>query len=153
MESRLRLPVGLVVDDDPQVLKLLVRGLKAQGFHVVSAHSREEAEQAGQGLSSLDVLVTDIFLGDGWGGELAYSLKADWPGLAVVFISGETADDPVLRHGIESHMVFLEKPFTLFQLAEAVEAATGAAQTPDLSKEDPEGAVSSKDDNTRKDPS
>jgi len=69
---------------------------------------------------AVDALVTDIFLGDGWGGELAFRLQEQFPNLAVVFISGMIGDDPVLRHGIQEHMVFVEKPFTMVQLAEAV---------------------------------
>ena len=123
MEPHGKLPVALAVDDEPQVLKLMAQGLEAQGFEVLSAHSRAEAEQVADQADSLDVLVTDIFLGDGWGGELAFHLQETHPGLAVVFISGYVGEDPVLRHGIQSHMVFLEKPFTIAQLLEAVKEA------------------------------
>jgi CheY-like chemotaxis protein len=116
-------PVALAVDDDPQILRLIVRGLKAEGFDVRAAHSRAEAEQAVEDAGSIDLLVTDIFLGDGWGGDLAFRLQEKYPNLAVVFISGRAGEDPILRHGIQDHMVFLEKPFTLVELAEAIKKA------------------------------
>ena len=123
MESHPGLPVALAVDDEPQVLKLIVQCLRSEGFEVIAAHSRAEAEQAAGEAPSLDVLVTDIFLGDGWGGELAFRLQETYPSLAVVFISGRADEDPILRHGIQEHMVFLDKPFTIVGLAKAVDQA------------------------------
>jgi CheY-like chemotaxis protein len=103
----------------------MAKGLQSGGYEVLTAHSRDEAEQAAEDTESIDVLVTDIFLGDGWGGELAFKLRGEHPSLAVVFISGRAGEDPILRHGIQEDMVFLEKPFTLVELAEAVNEATG----------------------------
>ena len=123
MESHPQLPIALAVDDEAQVLRLIVRCLRSEGFEVLAAHSRAEAEKAAEKAGSIDVLVTDIFLGDGWGGELAFKLQEEHPRLAVVFISGRAGEDPVLRHGIQKHMVFVEKPFTLVELAEAVRKA------------------------------
>ena len=125
MDSRPKTPVALAVDDEPQVLRLMVRCLQSEGFEVLAAHSRAEAEQTVEGTEAIDVLVTDIFLGDGWGGELAFKLREEHPTLAVVFISGRAGEDPILRHGIQEDMVFLEKPFTLVELADAVREATG----------------------------
>lgn len=113
-------PVAIAVDDEPQVLRLIVRGLETEGFTVLAAHSRAEAEGLLESIRKVDVLVTDIFLGDGWGGDLAFRLQEKHPDLAVVFISGRADQDPVLRHGIQDHMVFLEKPFTIVELVGAV---------------------------------
>ena len=123
MESHQGPLVALVVDDEPQVLQAIVRCLQSEGFEVLAADSRAEAERTVEKGGSIDVLVTDIFLGDGWGGELAFRLQEEHPNLAVVFISGRAGEDPVLRHGIQDHMVFLEKPFTIVGLAEAVRKA------------------------------
>ena len=127
MKAHPGLPVALAVDDEPQVLRLVVQSLRSEGFDVLSAHSRAEAEQEAERVGSIDLLVTDIFLGDGWGGELAFRLQENHPGLAVVFISGRAGEDPILRHGIQEDMVFLEKPFTVVGLKEAVEQAIDQA--------------------------
>ncbi len=127
MKSHPQLPVALAVDDEAQVLRFIVRCLQSEGFEVLAAHSRAEAEQAAEKARSIDVLVTDIFLGDGWGGELAFKLQEEHPRLAVVFISGRAGEDPILRHGIQKHMVFVEKPFTIVELAEAVRKAMEAS--------------------------
>jgi DNA-binding NtrC family response regulator len=112
-----------VVDDDPQILRLIVRSLEREGFTVLAAHSRAEAEGIIETTATVDVLVTDIFLGDGWGGDLAFRLQEKHPSLAVVFISGRAGEDPILRHAIQDHMVFLEKPFTIVDMVEAVKKA------------------------------
>jgi FixJ family two-component response regulator len=58
---------------------------------------------------------------------LAFRLQEEHPKLAVVFISGRAGEDPILRHGIQDHMVFMEKPFTMVELAEAVRKAIEAS--------------------------
>lgn len=121
-------PIAIAVDDEPQILGLIVRCLEREGFTVLGAHCRAEAEGLLETTAAVDVLVTDIFLGDGWGGDLAFRLQEKHPRLAVVFISGRAQEDPVLRHGIQDHMVFLEKPFTLVELAEAVKKAQQGTQ-------------------------
>ena len=130
MRAHRKLPIALAVDDDPQVLRLIVRCLESEEFEVYAAHSRTEAEKVSEDIESVDLLVTDIFLGDGWGGELAFRLQEEHPNLAVVFISGRAGEDPILRHGIQEHMIFLEKPFSLMSLAEAVHQAIDGAPGP-----------------------
>jgi DNA-binding NtrC family response regulator len=111
------------VDDEPQILRLVKRYLTGEGYHVITAQSRAEAEDAVEQTGSINVLITDIFLGDGWGGELAFTLQEMHSKIPVVFISGRVGEDPILRHGIEDHMVFLEKPFSLDALTDAVQKA------------------------------
>lgn len=123
METHRKLRVALAVDDEPQVLRLIVRCLESEEFQVHSARSRAEAEQICEEVGRIDLLVTDIFLGDGWGGELAFRLQEERPTLAVVFVSGRVGEDPVLKHGVQEHMVFLEKPFTMVGLSQAVRKA------------------------------
>jgi DNA-binding NtrC family response regulator len=122
-ETNPKPPVALVVDDDPDMLGTLVGCLEAVGYEVLAANSRDEVDRLTDEADRIDVLVTDIFLGDGWGGQVAVRVRRDHPGLGVVFISGHAHEDPVLRHGIQEHMVFLEKPFTFEALTEAVQRA------------------------------
>jgi DNA-binding NtrC family response regulator len=120
MEKEKKDPVALVVDDDPDMLSTLIGCLEAAGYVVLAANSRDEVENLSNEAERVDVLVTDMFLGDGWGGQVAFRVKQAHPESGVVFISGRTHEDPVLRHGIQDHMVFLEKPFTFTELKEAV---------------------------------
>ena len=54
------------------------------------------------------------------GRQVAEALRLTHPGLGVLYLSGYT-DDAVVRHGIlESETDFLQKPFTLNDLARKV---------------------------------
>jgi DNA-binding response OmpR family regulator len=62
------------------------------------------------------------------GRALADALRALWPGVPVVFISGHP-DDTILRHGIEAAQeYFLPKPFSPTALFAKVQLALGRAR-------------------------
>src|ERR1700744_2575957 len=65
-------PTVLVAEDDPQVRKLLERLVDGAGYGVLSAGSGAEALAAlGAPGAQVDLLLTDLGLGDLHGGELA----------------------------------------------------------------------------------
>lgn len=114
-------PRVLLVDDDLAFLRIFGEGLTRSGFDVVTAGSFQEAlDLASESGPPLDVLVADINLTDGWGARLALALAPLQPEAKVVYISGYAASDPILKEGIEDHMVFLGKPFEVEELAETV---------------------------------
>ena len=54
------------------------------------------------------------------GPELVEQLKAEFPGVKVLFMSGYT-DDAVVRHGlIEADVAFIQKPYTPLSLVRKV---------------------------------
>jgi DNA-binding NtrC family response regulator len=59
----------LVVDDDTAMREMMALALGKEGFDVQSAMSADEAWRAVDE-SSFDVIVTDIYLGDGTGLDL-----------------------------------------------------------------------------------
>ena len=113
-------PTILLVDDDEAFLSVFVQGLRTRGFEVIAARSDEEARSLIDDLPRIDVLVTDLNLGDGWGGQLAFAVKARNPDLPVIYISGYTEEDELLRFGVQGHMNFLGKPFSVAELADVV---------------------------------
>ena len=104
--------VLLVVEDDPKVRKLSVRVLRGLGYTVLEAETAEQAsELAARNLGVIHLLVADVVLRGGSGRDLADLLRARWPGMKVLFVSGYT-DDAIIRHGVEQRGVsFLAKPF------------------------------------------
>lgn len=90
MESRARL---LVVDDDPDVLRVLKLKLEETGrFDVVTARGGEEALRHAR-QTKPELIVSDIDMPDMDGGELAATLR-DTPGTAripLVFLSALVA--------------------------------------------------------------
>ena len=111
----------LLVDDDTNILNVFRSGLELHGFEVATASTTDEAlERANAEDESFDVFVVDINLPDGFGSSLALSLREAQPGAKIVYMSGYTEHDPILAQGIEEHMVFLTKPFSIAELAEAI---------------------------------
>lgn len=114
---RQTMPAVLVVDDDPDVRRLLRRLLVQRGWSVLEAASGGEAERMVRE-SSPDLLITDIFMAGGTGIELLQALSSHRsghrPGPTVVVMSGDSHHDGVdqfalaLRYGAAAT---LPKPF------------------------------------------
>jgi CheY-like chemotaxis protein len=99
----------LLVDDEPQMRTLLVYLLvRDGGYHVMTASSGEEALDLSRHRSErIDLLITDIDMGDMSGIELYGHIREERPEAAVLFISA-------IAHGIQESLPdcpLLEKPF------------------------------------------
>jgi two-component system cell cycle sensor histidine kinase/response regulator CckA len=99
----------LLVDDEPQIRKLLAHVLmKAGGYHVLTAASGEDALDLSRNRSErIDILITDIEMGEISGIQLYTQLAKERPRTAVLFVSAE-AD--VFRESYPD-WPFLNKPF------------------------------------------
>jgi PAS domain S-box-containing protein len=114
----------LLVEDEAALRSVARRMLERQGYTVLEAGSGREADRVAAGAERLgtrvDLLLTDVVMPDESGRALAECLAARRPGLRVLFMSGYT-DDEILRRGLmKPGAEFLEKPFTVERLAEAV---------------------------------
>jgi two-component system cell cycle sensor histidine kinase/response regulator CckA len=114
----------LLVEDEPEVRRVVVRVLKDLGYRVVDVGSPREALMLESSVSrAFDLLITDVVMPGMDGPELAGQLERVNPKLRVLYVSGYT-DDAVLRHGIDTASVlFLQKPFTRAALAKKVRMA------------------------------
>lgn len=102
-----RLPVVLVVDDDPLVLSTAVEMLNYSGYDARGASSAREALRRLETIDDLLAVVTDHAMPGMTGSELAKELASLRPGLRVVLASGY-AEIPSVVTGIA---VQLQKPF------------------------------------------
>jgi CheY-like chemotaxis protein len=126
--QRLRSGVVLVVDDDPDVREFARRSLEAVGFTVLPAAGAEEAlSVVERSADRVDVLLTDVVMPRVGGPELAALIRAEWPDVGVVFMSGAAED--VIREGgaLARTWDFLSKPFSGEALIEAVDRAHHAS--------------------------
>jgi CheY-like chemotaxis protein len=104
-------PTVLVVEDDPHVRLLLERLVSGAGYGVLSAGSGADALAAlGAPGAEVDLLLTDLGLGDLHGGELARRALELVPGLPVVYSSGHGSGPP-LGGGMPAGDGFLRKPY------------------------------------------
>jgi CheY-like chemotaxis protein len=113
----------LAVDDEPRLARAAASVLEAVGHVVATATSGEEA-LARLESEPFDVVVSDLGMGQGINGwELAGRVKAGWPGMRFVLVTGWGAElDPVAaqRRGVDA---VVAKPYRPEQLARALAAA------------------------------
>lgn len=107
----------LLVEDEPHILRLADRALRAKGYHVLSAGSPEAAlalsrEHDGE----IHLLLTDVMMPQMSGPDLARALAASRRALKVVFMSGFSADLIAAQGKLDAETAFLGKPFTLDEL-------------------------------------
>jgi two-component system cell cycle sensor histidine kinase/response regulator CckA len=70
----------------------------------------------------IDLLLTDVIMPEMNGAELAVRLRAIFPRLKCLFMSGYTAD-VIAHHGIlEKDVNFIQKPYSIAELALKVRA-------------------------------
>jgi DNA-binding response OmpR family regulator/DNA-binding CsgD family transcriptional regulator len=109
--------VILVVDDAPDVLHMLGEALLAEGYLVLSARD------AGEALRRLEVTVPDGILLDAVmpgtdGFELCEQIKArrEWAHVPVVFMTGLSDTDSILRGFASGGVDYVVKPLRLLEV-------------------------------------
>jgi len=91
-ESRQEQYCILLVDDDPDVLKVLTRGLEAGGFEVLPASGVDEAMELFEEHGA-DAVVSDLVMAGKAGLSLLREVRQASPGIPTVAISGGGAID------------------------------------------------------------
>ncbi|HWM88939.1 MAG TPA: ATP-binding protein [Kofleriaceae bacterium] len=111
----------LLAEDLAPVLSLTERMLQRCGYHVLTARDGEEGLAVAQKHpGTIDLLLTDIIMPKMSGWVLAEKLRAQRPGLRVMFVSGQV-DDAVDSNVIGGEATaFLPKPYTPDELLEQV---------------------------------
>lgn len=108
-----------MVDDDALMRATLARLLRPLGAQIVEAGSLKAALTALE--DSVDLVITDINLGDGNGVEVARAAAARRPSAPVIAISGSAEAAQGLALGRAGVAAFVAKPFTAADLLEVVE--------------------------------
>jgi CheY-like chemotaxis protein len=102
----------LFVEDDPGVRRIGVQILAEQSYRIrVAANGAEALQAVSSHPDPVHLLVTDVVMPGMSGTELAHKLRAHWPGLPVLYISGYTEDATVAPSGLAPRTAFLRKPY------------------------------------------
>jgi len=120
------MPRILIVDDDPNLLRLLSLRLKSEGYGVAEASSGEQALALLRDVPPA-LLITDLQMGGMDGMALFAAAQRDYPTLPVIILTAHgTIPDAVdaTRRGVFG---FLTKPFEARDLMREVERALEAA--------------------------
>jgi CheY-like chemotaxis protein len=120
-------PTVLLVEDEEAVRRLARRFLEAGGYRTIEAANAAEAlaicETRGE---EVQVLVTDLIMPGMNGRELADRIRANWPDVRVVFMSGYAAESLGRSFAVDPSIPFLQKPFTRDELVAGVQTALQA---------------------------
>jgi PAS domain S-box-containing protein len=117
----------LLVEDESAVLRLSKIVLERFGYKVLTAGTPSEALQVFATHDGLvHLLVTDVVMPEMNGRELAARLRESHPELKALFVSGYSASALAPRGVLDEGVHFLQKPFSLEDLAASVRQALDA---------------------------
>lgn len=120
----------LVIDDDPDILRVLKANLELYGYEVISAASRARAEAV---LTDLfpDLIILDLTLPDGDGIDICRQLKTRCPKIPIIMLTArDRVSDKVtgLESGADDYIV---KPFETLELVARVKACLRRSAPPE----------------------
>lgn len=111
-----------VLEDDPDIAALEADLLRAAGFNVVICSRIVELGDL-MAVALPHLLVVDVMLPDGDGGDITELLRSAWPGIPVVFVSAASRER---LSELDSLGPVVAKPFDIEAFREAVVAAVEA---------------------------
>jgi two-component system, cell cycle sensor histidine kinase and response regulator CckA len=97
----------LIVDDDPQILRLVEQMLAPRNVNVLVAPKASEALEICE-RQPVHLLISDVMMPEMDGNRLAERVLKLHPEAFVLLISGYYKESPLVRH---PHVRFLRKPF------------------------------------------
>ncbi len=118
----------LLVEDEDDVRELIHDYLEGQGYTVLSASTGEEGIALLHDVSDPPaLLISDIVMPGMNGRVLSDHLRATYPHLKVLYVSGYTDDGHVRHSLLPQGTHFLQKPFALSTLATKIRDIVDAA--------------------------
>lgn len=117
-------PRAYVLEDDPDIAALEADLLREMGFSVVTCTRIVELGDL-MDLALPHLLVVDVMLPDGDGGDITELLRTAWPGIPAVFVSAANRERLA---ALEPVGPVVAKPFDLDAFREAVILALDGAR-------------------------
>jgi two-component system cell cycle sensor histidine kinase/response regulator CckA len=114
----------LVVEDEPELLTMEKMILEKLGYRVLAAGTPGEAiGLAEEHASEIHLFITDVVMPEMNGRDLAERLQSLYPSMKIMFMSGYTSDVIAHRGVLEEGVNFIQKPFSMKDLAAKVREA------------------------------
>ncbi len=114
----------LLVDDEPEIVRLAAMALKVLRYQVLAAGSPAEAlALARRNPGCIQVLLTDVNMPEMDGGELAAQVRLIEPDVKCVFMSGYANGTELQDRWPDAKIHFIAKPFMIAQLGDTIRAA------------------------------
>ena len=118
----------LLVEDEAMVRTVAERALARHGYKVLTATNGEEAlERLKTCGAEIALLISDVVMPVMDGPTMVREARKSYPELPILFMSGYAEEQ--LRKSIDiANVAFLPKPFSVLELAEAVQRALASAK-------------------------
>jgi two-component system cell cycle sensor histidine kinase/response regulator CckA len=127
------MPTVLVVDDEPDMLRLIEAILSEQDYHVLLAKGADAAIRTFERLQKKpDLVLTDVVMPGMSGPMLVDHLLSLQPDVRVLFMSGYDDRQVVQRYVVEKGFALIPKPFTVQRLGSAVKDVLEGRQPDEL---------------------
>jgi two-component system cell cycle sensor histidine kinase/response regulator CckA len=120
----------LIVDDEPEIRKLVSAMLVKAGYRVLSADTGENAIRMFKSNPDTTLLLTDVVAPGMSGPMIADQIAALNPAIKVLFMSGYDGTQVVQKYVVDKGYSLLIKPFTVEQLEHKVKAVLSKTGTP-----------------------
>ena len=117
-------PRAYILEDDPDIAALEADLLRDMGFAVVTCTRIVELGDL-MDLALPHLLVIDVMLPDGDGGDITELLRSAWPGIPAIFVSAASRERLAELAPLGP---VVPKPFDLDEFRTAVERALEAGQ-------------------------
>jgi CheY-like chemotaxis protein len=118
----------LVVDDEPEIRKLVSAMVRQFGYAVLTADSGEHAMTLYRNHKGpIELLIADVVAPGMSGPMLADKLAALQPDLKVLYISGYDDTHVVQKYVVEKGHALLAKPFTVEELKAKMQSLVAPA--------------------------
>lgn len=114
----------LTVEDEPTIRMVSKLMLEELGYRVLVAATPGEAIELAEGhAGEIALVISDVVMPEMNGRDLAQRLLSLHPDLKILFMSGYTADVIAHRGVLDKGVNFMQKPFSLQELAVKVQAS------------------------------
>ena len=124
----------LVVDDEPDVREVLMQVLTIKGYRVTAAETGHEALRFAKS-DRPDLLISDLQMEDADGLELIEQVKATYPDLPVILLTGIIFDPETIRDNISKKVtVYLDKTSSLQRVTSEIQRLLGDGRPSSLDK-------------------
>lgn len=119
----------LVIDDEPQVARIVERILVKAGFETVVTQDAETAFAALESeTQDFDAVVTDLNLPGVGGRSIVEWLNQNRPSMGIVVMSGYSQESAEIDQFMKPGTEFVQKPFSRDSLVEALQRALGLSR-------------------------
>ena len=112
----------LVIDDEFEVRRMIVKMLKPEGYEVIEAADGESGMDVIKALKRIDILITDLIMPEREGIEVIQEVKKLFPDIKIIAISGGgrgARNYLAIAKAMGAHKV-LKKPFVRNDLLELI---------------------------------